>query len=167
MHELWVILKTVFSLSKKITSSQLTLATASVHYIAFNQSSAAFRDDSHELGFCYWKIVVRGAPFRNAVFKYWCRKPLNQNRIKRATVWDLMSECLHSRWPWKTMFSLSRNIHITPPQLTQAKASCVRKRVSIKHRIYTTGECSVCLSVCLLVINTSFCVRELGCVPKP
>ena len=147
MHKLWVILKTVFSLSKKITSSQLTLATASVHYNVFNQSSAAFRDDSPELGFCNWKIVVRGAPFQNAVFKSWCRKPLGQNGIKQAAVWNLMSESLHSRWPWKKISSRSRNIHITSPQLTQAKASCVRKRVSIKHRIYTTGECWVCVCV--------------------
>ena len=59
--------KRCFHFLKKIKSQQLTLATPSVNI--FKQSSAALRDDIHEPGFCFWKFVVRGAPFKKRCFQ--------------------------------------------------------------------------------------------------
>ena len=53
----------------KTKLSPLTQAANSVDFNVFKQSSAALRDDIHEPGFCFWKFVVRGAPFKKRCFQ--------------------------------------------------------------------------------------------------
>ena len=79
-------------------------------------------------------------PSRNAVFKSLRKKPLAQHCIT-------LFKCLQSYHAThdlsvtlKTVFSFSRKNNMLQPQLISAKGSCVRKRASIKNRIYTTGE---------------------------
>ena len=79
-------------------------------------------------------------PSRNAVFKSLRKKPLAQHGMILFKILQSYHATHDVSVTLENGISFSRKINMFQPQLKPAKGNCVRKRVSIKNRIYTTGE---------------------------